>query len=410
MLIKKIVKKTLNVKSHKVVKVAEKNDQIEVYMDVSRRKRLPCGICQTLSPQRDRLGRRRFKHVPLWGIPVVLLYRPARVKCAVCGGIRVEKIPFAKGKSRMTTGLVWTLSTMARILPWKTVSQMYHVSWNTVRSAVKQAVDYGLNHRDIGSVIYIGVDEISRRKGHKYATVVYDLVEKRILWTGQGRTKETLEEFFKEHKESLQGTLKAVCCDMWRSYIDVIKANVEKDVVMVFDKFHVVQHLNKAVDAVRKEEARMLKKDNPELLKKTRYIWLKNPENLTDKQRSRLGYLEKLNLKVNRAYLLKEVFRDFWDYSYPKSAKKYLNKWFWWATHSRLEPLRDFAWMLRKHQQGIMNYFKCRITNGITEGLNNKAKTVIKRCYGFRTMPTLKLALYHCLGKLPEPQNLHRFV
>jgi transposase len=168
--------------------------------------------------------------------------------------------------------------------------------------------------------------------------------------------------------------------------------------------------LNQAVDEVRKQEALTLKKDNPELLKKTRYIWLKNPENLTDKQRARLGYLEKLNLKVNRAYLLKESFRDFWDYSYPAAGKKYLTKWFWWATHSRLEPLRDFAWMLRKHQHGIINYFKCRITNGVTEGMNNKVKTIVKRCYGFRTIPTLQLALYHCLGKLPEPKNLHKFV
>lgn len=410
MLTKRIVKKTLNVKRHKVLKVVENDNQIEIHMDVYKRRRLPCGSCQRMSAQRDRLRQRRFKHVPLWGIPVVLLYRPVRVTCTACGGVRVENIPFAQGKSRMTTGLVWTLSAMARILPWKTVAQMYHVSWNTVQAAVKQAVDYGLNHRDVGSVIYIGIDEISRRKGHKYATVVYDLNEKRILWMGEGRKKETLEEFFKEHGEALKGTLKAVCCDMWQSYIDVIEQNVEKDVVMVFDKFHIVGHLNKAVDEVRKEEARTLKKDNPELLKKTRYIWLKNPENLTDQQRSRLGYLEKLNLKVNRAYLLKESFRDFWDYTYRKSAEKYLAKWFWWATHSRLEPLRDFAWMLREHQDGIMNYFKCRITNGITEGMNNKAKTVIKRCYGFRTITTLKLALYHCLGKLPEPKSMHRFV
>lgn len=190
---------------------------------------------------------------------------------------------------------------MAKLLPWQTVSRMFHVSWNTVRSAVKQAVDYGMKHCDTGGIIYIGIDYVSRRKGHTYMTVVYDLQEKRILWSGAGREKETLQAFFKEHGEALKGRLKVVCCNMWQSYIDVVKEHVSKDVVLVFDKFHIVQHLNQAVDEVRKEEARELKKDHPELLKKTRYIWLKNPKNLTDKQRSRLGYLEKLNLKVNRA-------------------------------------------------------------------------------------------------------------
>lgn len=104
MLIKKILKGTLKVKRHKVLKVIENDNQIEVHMDVCKRRKLPCGTCSTLSPQRDRLKQRRFKHVPLWGIPVTLLYRPVRVKCKKCGGVRVEKIPFANGKSRMTTG------------------------------------------------------------------------------------------------------------------------------------------------------------------------------------------------------------------------------------------------------------------------------------------------------------------
>jgi len=147
-----------------------------------------------------------------------------------------------------------------------------------------------------------------------------------------------------------------------------------------------------------------------EPLKKSRYIWLKNPWNLTDKQRVRLSDLEKLNLKINRAYLLKEAFRKFWDYSYKAWAKKYLNQWFWWATHSRLKPMRDFAWMIKRHQDDILNYFKVLIDNGTVEGLNNKAKAISHRAYGYRTAETFKLALYHGLGKLPEPQLTHKFV
>jgi len=365
MLIKRLIKQTINVKHHKIVKIIQKENNIEVYIDCHRRYRLICGRCGALAKIRDRRNPRQWKHVPLWGVPVTIIYSPARVSCSVCGRICIEQIPWSQGKCRLTTGLIWTLSSMAKLLAWDVVAKMFNVNWNTVQSAVKQSVNYGLKHRKLGKVLYIGIDELSRRKGHKYVTNVYDLDERRLIWSGEGRKKETLEEFFKTHGEALEGTLKAVCCDMWQPYIDIVKANVGNDVVLVFDKFHLISHLNKAVDDVRKEEARELKKDNPELLKKTRFIWLKNPENLTDKQRTRLGYLEKLNLKINRAYLLKETFRDLWSYKRKGWANKYLNKWFWWATHSRLKPLRDFAWMLRKHQDGVLNYFKARITNGI---------------------------------------------
>jgi len=237
----------------------------------------------------------------------------------------------------------------------------------------------------------------------------YDLQGKRLLWSGEGRGKETLEAFFAEHGEALKGKLLGVCCDMWQPYIDVIRECCPK-AILVFDKFHIIQKLLQAVDEVRRQEASMLKKANPELLKRTRYIWLKNPENLTPKQRARLGYLEKVNLRTNRAYLLKETFCELWTCKRRGWARRFLKRWFWWASHSRLKPMRDFAWMLRRHQDEILNYFHLRIDNGAVEGLNNKAKVVSHRCYGFRTATTFITALYHCLGNLPEPRLVHRFL
>jgi len=409
MLIKTLLRKTLNVKYHKVVKVVQTGFGIKVYMDRIKRRRLACGQCGVRAKVRDRLKPRQWQHVPLWGIPVILIYSPARVDCPTCGNICVEDIPWSQGKCRISTGLLWMLSSMAKLLAWDVVAKMFHVHWNTVKAAVKQSVEYGLKYRQISTVIYIGIDEISRRKGHVYVTNVYDLAEKRLLWSGAGREKETLRRFFREQGKSLKSGLKGVCCDMWEPYTDVLEEELNK-VTIVFDKFHLIRHLHKAVDDVRREEATTLKKSNPELLKKTRYLWLKNPENLTDKQRSRLGYLEKLNLKINRAYLLKESFRELWSYQREGWARRFLTKWFWWATHSRIKPMRDFAWLLRNHQDGILNYFKMKITNGIVEGLNNKAKAVSHRCYGFRTAETFILALYHCLGKLPEPKIVHRFL
>jgi transposase len=358
---------------------------------------------------RDRLKDRTWRHVPLWGIPVTLHYAPARVSCIRCKAVCVEAIPWSQGKCRLSVGLIWLLAAWTKLLAWDVVARLFGVHWNTVAAAVRQAVSYGLAHRQIGQVLYIGIDELSRRKGHRYVTNVYDLQAKRLLWSGEGRGKETLEAFFAEHGEALKDKVLGVCCDMWQPYIDVLRQRCPK-AVLVFDKFHIVQKLLQAVDEVRRQEATALKKSNPELLKRTRYIWLKNPENLTPKQRARVGYLEKLNLRTNRAYLLKEAFRELWTYARRGWAKRFLKKWFWWATHSRLKPMRDFAWMLRRHEEELLDYFLLRIDNGAVEGLNNKAKVVSHRCYGFRTAGTFITALYHCLGDLPEPELVHRFL
>lgn len=409
MFVKSMIRKTLGIKNHVVKEVVWDGEVITVELDVWKGRRQACGTCGTLGVVRDRLHERGWKHVAIWGIPVRLVYRPARVKCSVCGAIRVEAIPWSQGKGRLSIGLIRLLSFWAKLLPWDVVAKLFGVHWNTVASAVREMVAYGLEHREIDEVLYIGIDELSRRKGHVYVTNVYDLNGKRLIWSGEGRTRETLQRFFEEHGKALREKVKAVCCDMWQPYVEMVKEQFPK-ATLVFDKFHIVQHLLKAVDEVRREEARELKPTHPELLKRTRYLWLKNPENLTDKQRARLGYLERLNLRCTRAYLLKETFREFWEYGSKGWARRFLNKWFWWATHSRLKPMRDFAWMLRRHQDDILNYFDVRIDNGAVEGMNNKAKVINHRCYGFRTAKNYITALYHCLGDLPQPQCVHSFL
>lgn len=408
MLIENITRKTLGLKRHCVKNIREREGQLLVYLVPDKRYKLICSKCGAKGPGYDTLKERQWKHVPLWGIPVLLIYTPRRVACAACG-IKVESIPWTQGKSPLSVPLSVFLATWAREVAWQVVGRLFGFRWNTVRKAVNDVVAYGLKHRDMSTVLYLGIDEISRRKGHIYHTQVYDLIEKRLLWSGDSRTAATLEAFCDELGTEGCAQIEAVCCDMWAPYVEVIKARFTNALV-VFDKFHIVRHLMDAVDTVRKEEARELNSEDPELLKKTRYLWLKNPWNLTDLQKVRLRDLEKLNLKINRAYLLKEAFRRFWDYTYPAWAKKYLDRWFWWATHSRLEPLRNFAWMIRRHQEDILSYIQVPIDNGSVEALNNKAKAISHRAFGYRTAYTFKLALYHGLGKLPMPQLAHRFL
>lgn len=408
MLVENLIKETLELQGFRVVSVKRVSGGLEAKLAPDRRFAPRCGCCAHLAHYRDSRPVRRFRHVPLWGIDVHLVYAPRRVTCDSCGGVHVEALPWVSGKRRLTRALTVTLATWARVLTWKQVACLFHCAWSTVAAAVDEAVSYGLIHRDMSDITHIGIDEISRKRGHVYVTNVYDLRRRRLLWSGEGRAKETLETFFNWLGEERAARVEGICCDMWQPYIDVIKARAPK-AVLVFDKFHIVQHLTKAVDQVRRDEIREKGKEHKDLMAKTRYIWLKNPWNLTENQQARLSALEGLNLKINRAYLLKEAFQGFWEYSRPFWAKRYLDRWFWWATHSRLQPMRDFAWMLRRHQDDLLNYFRVPIHNGTVEGLNNKAKVIVHKAYGFRTAKNFIRNLYHVMAQLPLPETMHTF-
>ena len=407
MLIESIVRKTLGLKDHRVVRVEQTADGLRVELARRWGHHLPCSKCQHRRKVRDQLAERTWRHVPLWGIPVLLVYAPWRVDCPKCG-VHVEAIPWSAGKSPISVPLVILLATWTKLLAWEVVAGLFGVSWSTVRAAVQRAVEYGLARREDDEVYYLGIDEISRRRGHVYHTQVYDLGAKRLLWSGEGRKEETLRRFFEEWGPEKTARIRGICCDMWAPYISVVQEKAPQ-AVLVFDKFHIIHHLLDAVSKVRRDEAHSLSKTNPGLLKGTRYLFLKNPWNLTDPQRRRLGFLEKLNLKINRAYLLKEAISGLWVYRVKGWAKRFLHRWFRWATHSRLKPMRDFAWMLRRHEDGVLAWFKVPLDNGATEAMNNNAKAVAHRAHGYRTAKTFTLSLLHCLGKLPLPQAVHRF-
>jgi transposase len=408
MLIESVLKATVELQGFCVANVGVEQLGLVADLVPDGRYAPRCGRCLRRAVYRDTRPVRSFRHVPLWGIEVRLRYAPRRVSCRSCAGVYVESMPWVSGKQRMSRALMVTLATWARTLPWLQVARLFRCSWSTVAAAVDEAVAYGLAHRDLEGLSHIGIDEISRKRGHVYVTNVYDLTRKRLIWSGEGRSRETLVAFFDFLGPQKTTALTGICCDMWQPYIDVIK-NRAPQAVLVFDKFHIVRHLMHAVDQVRRDEITDKGPAHKALMYKTRYIWLKNPWNLTEPQAMRLGELERLNLKINRAYLLKELFRYFWDYRKAGWAKKYLKQWFWWATHSRLVPMRQFAWMLRRHEDDILNYFRMPIDNGTVEGLNNKAKLVIHKAYGFRTAKNYIRNLYHCMADLPLPKTMHTF-
>jgi transposase len=371
-----------------------------------------CSGCHQPAPGYDHLPQRRFEFIPFWGILVFFLYRMRRVQCRNCGVV-VEEVPWSDGKHQSTKAHMLFLARWARKLSWKETAESFHTSWDKVCDAVEYVVAWGLEHRTLESIRAIGVDEIQYAKGHKYLTLVYQIDQglTRLLWVGKERTIASFEGFFTVIGKQFASQIEFVCSDMWQNYLDVIRKKCPQ-ALHILDRFHMVAHMNKALDEIRAGEARKLAQEgNAPLLKKTRWCVLKRKENLTAKQQHRLRDLLRYNLQTVRAYLLKEDFQQFWKYNSPYWAGMFLDFWCSQTMRSRIEPMKKVARMLRKHRTLLMNYFKARkqFSSGVVEGLNNKAKVTMRRSYGFRTFRILELALYHTLGKLPEPELTHKF-
>jgi transposase len=372
-----------------------------------------CSRCHLSAPGYDRLDERRFEFIPLWGFFVFLLYTMRRVDCRRCGAVVVEEVPWCDGKRQLTRAYMLFLARWARRLSWKETAEAFRTSWDKVFDAVEHVVTWGLEHRTLGPIDAIGVDEIQYAKGHKYLTLVYqiDLGITRLLWVGKERTIKSFQGFFTMIGEELASKIVFVCSDMWEPYLKVIRERCS-DALHILDRFHIVAKMNKALDEVRSEESHRMKREGQEpVLKKSRWLLLKREENLASEQRFRLRDLLRYNLKTVRAYLLKETFQQLWDYNSTAWAAKFLDEWCRQTMRSRIEPMKKIARSLRKHRELILNYFRAQklLSSGVVEGLNNKAKVTMRKSYGFRTFHVLELALYHSLGKLPEPESTHDF-
>ena len=372
-----------------------------------------CSRCHQPAPGYDRLAERRYDFIPFWGFLVFLLYAMRRVDCRRCQAVVVEEVPWGNGKHQATNAYMLFLARWARRLSWKETAEAFRTSWDNVRDAVEYVVTFGLEHRKLGLIDAIGVDEIQYAKGHKYLTLVYqiDLGVTRLLWVGKERTIESFQGFFTTIGEEVTSKIVFVCSDMWEPYLKVIREKCS-EALHILDRFHIVAKMNKALDEVRAAESRrMASEGRTPLLKKSRWLLLKREENLKTEQRFRLRDLLRYNLRTVRAYLLKEAFQQLWDYNKPAWAAKFLDEWCRQTMRSRIEPMKKIARSLRQHRELILNYFRAQklLSSGVVEGLNNKAKLTIRKSYGFRTFPVLELALYHSLGKLPEPESTHDF-
>ena len=387
--------------------------RIEIAMRARGNGEPVCSGCGERCPGYDtQPTARRFEFVPLWMIPVVLIYRMRRVECPTCG-VKVERVPWAEGKNRLTTAYQWFLAGWAKRMSWTDVATSFHVSWDHVFDSVKHAVSWGLSHRNLDGIRSIGIDEVQWKRGHKYQTLVYQIDEgqKRLLWLGPDRTAKTLLRFFRFLGKDRSLQLQFICSDMWQAYLKVI-AKKASQAIHVLDRFHVMQKMNRAIDKVRAAEVKQLKADGYEpILKGCRLLLLKRPENQSEKQLAKLRDILQYNLKSVRSHLMREDFQRFWTYSSAGWAGRFLDGWCTRAMRSRIEPMQAMAQTLRNKRDLILNWFRAdgALSSGVVEGFNNKLKLTTRKSYGFRTQNAYETTLYHNLGDLPVPKLTHSF-
>ena len=391
--------------------------EIEIILQPHGGMRGRCSQCRRPAPGYDRLPERRWQFVPLWGIATWFRYAPRRVQCPE-HGVVVEDLPWSDGKRPLTRALMGFLARWARRLSWRETARVFQTSWESVYRSVEWFVEWGLAERQLAGVESLGVDEIHWGHGLRAAnflTVIYPIDGhcRRLLWVGKRRTEATLRRGLKALGPEVVKGLRFVCSDMWKPYLNVLAAEAGQ-ALHVLDRFHITMHLNQAVDQVRRAESvrlRAASKAGAQQLKHTRWTLLRRGSRVRGKARQKLQALLASKRQTARAWELKETFAHFWKYRSLTWAGAFLDYWTWRAMRSRLEPMKKVARMLRSHDELILNWFRAQgeISTGAVEGLNNKIRVVTRRSYGFRTYKAMEIALYHTLGRLPEPESTHRF-
>jgi transposase len=377
-----------------------------------------CSRCLQPAPGYDQLPPRPWLFVPLWGMVTWFVYAARRVKCPE-HGVVVEHVPWSDGKRPVTLAMMGFLSRWARRLSWRETARVFGTSWECVYRSVEWFVAWGLAHRKLAGVQSIGVDEIhwGRSQGaDRFLTVIYQIDGhcRRLLWVGKRRTEKTLQRGLDALGAEVVGGLRFVCSDMWRPYLNVIRERAGQ-ALHVLDRFHITMHLNLAVDQVRRAESGRLRASGSAQaarLKNLRWKLLRRGSRVRGKARLQLKALAASKLATARAWILKETFQPFWRYRSVTWAGYFLKVWTERALRSRLEPMQKVARMLRNHEALLLNWFRAKgeLSSGAVEGLNNKIRVVTRRAYGFRTYNAMEIALYHTLGRLPEPEeSTHKF-
>ena len=381
------------------VRFSDSPERIDVYVDHEPGIQIGCPECGGCCSVYDHLAEREWQHLHTCHVPTYIHARLPRVKCKE-HGVRCIVSDWSEPGSDLTRALECRLIDLEKECSIEAVSRLTGLSWDRCWGAMERAVKRGHSRKERRIPTYFGVDEKSFTKRHKYETIVCDLQEGTIEYVGDDRTQESLEAYFRRFTKEELEAVEAACMDMWDPYISAAKAYVpDAEEKIVFDKFHVMRHLNDATDKVRRQEHKDLRAQENEVLKGTKHWWLYNPKNIPDFLRPSFNTLRRMDLKVSRAWAIKENFRRFWDYRYEGWALRFFKPWYFWATHSQLEPVIKAAKTIKNHLANILTYLRHRITNAIPEALNAQIEKLKRMAHGYRNRQHYRTAIYfHCGG------------
>jgi len=362
----------------------------------------PCPECGRPCSRYD-ARTRRWRHLDTCQYPTILVADVPRIQCETHGVLQ-SRVPWAAVKSKFTALFEALILEWLKVTSVSAVAKLFGLSWEAVDGIMQRAVKRGLQRRRnllLPLPPHLGVDETSFRKRQDYVTVVIDQDADTVTHIADGRGRDTLDDFFEGFPEYQREAVESVSMDMWKGYIaavtDAIPGAERK---IAFDRFHVAQHMGKAVDQVRRQEHKALRARDINPLTGTRYLWLKNPEFLAGHEFEKLEKLKAGSLKTARAWAIKELSRDLWRYKRRAWARRAWLRWYSWAIRSRLDPVKRVARMVKRHLEGILNAVVLGVTNARSEAVNAKIQWIKYTARGFRNRKRFRNAIYFHLGGL----------
>lgn len=344
--------------------------------------------------------KKTWRHLNFFEHRAYLHARTPRVECSECG-VKLVEVPWARAGSDFTLLFEGFVMALVKEMPVKAVARLVGEHDTRLWRILHFWVEEGRAAADFSHVTQVGVDEKSAKRGQNYITLFADLKEAQVLFATEERDHTTLSRFRADllaHGGRVE-QITELCMDVSEAFTKGAREQFPKAKV-VFDKFHIMKLMNEAVEEVRRAE----QKERPELVN-SRYIWIKNPQNLTPNQLALLESLtpSKLGLKTARAYRIRLALQEFWNLPPGDVAEAYLKRWYFWATHSRLPAIIRTAKTLKAHWDGVLHWFRAPISNGTLEAINSLVHAAKARARGYRTNRNLIAMVYLTSGKLDIP-------
>ena len=394
------------------VELDVKGQRVDVFAEHSRPKTWPCPECDLACGLHDHDEERVWRHLDSCQFQTYLHARPPRVACPE-HGVRQVRLPWAEPRARFTTLFERLAIDVLRETDVKGATRILGISWDEAWEIKRRAVARGRARRRPQAPARLGVDETAIARGHDYLTLVSDLTTGTVEYLAEERKQASLDGYFTSLTPAQRAQIQAVAMDMWEPYVQSVQTHVpQAERKIVFDVFHILQHMNTAVDKVRRAEHRRLRAQGDDTLTGSKYVWLYGEENVPDHHQERFTELtrrrSRKRLKTARAWSLKESLRDLWRCRSRVAAEEQWRFWYGWATRARLQPVLEVARMIKRHLPNVLTYFRHRITNAMSEGIASKIQALKKMANGFRNRDNFKTAIYfHCGGLDLYPEMTH---